>query len=418
MAKAIRSSITNFFKNLGPGLITGSSDDDPSGIATYSQAGAQFGLATLWTALITFPLMFAIQEMCARIGLVTTNGLAANIKKYYSKPLLYFTLILMTPALIINISANIASMGAVAHLLIPAVPEMVFSAIMSIVLLVCLVFLSYNTIVSILKYLCLTLFLYLIIPFLCKSNSMEIIKYTFVPTLHFNAEFMSILVAILGTTISPYLFFWQATMSAEEHNQERVILSKRKFTRMKQDVGLGMLSSNIVMYFIILTTGTVLFKNGINEVVTVQDAAKALEPLAGKLSYLLFSLGIIGTGFLSIPVLGICLSYIICTSFNLNEGLDESVKNAKFFYFFIIISVLIGLAINFIGLNPIQALIFAATLYGLVSPPLLLIILMIANNKRIMGEKTNKKLSNFLGIVAFLLMTVSSIFLIYFWLVS
>lgn len=279
-------------------------------------------------------------------------------------------------------------------------------------------FLSYNTIVSILKYLCLTLFLYLIIPFLCKSNSMEIIKYTFVPTLHFNAEFMSILVAILGTTISPYLFFWQATMSAEEHNQERVILSKRKFTRMKQDVGLGMLSSNIVMYFIILTTGTVLFKNGINEVVTVQDAAKALEPLAGKLSYLLFSLGIIGTGFLSIPVLGICLSYIICTSFNLNEGLDESVKNAKFFYFFIIISVLIGLAINFIGLNPIQALIFAATLYGLVSPPLLLIILMIANNKRIMGEKTNKKLSNFLGIVAFLLMTVSSIFLIYFWLVS
>lgn len=407
--------IKKFFKNLGPGLITGASDDDPSGIATYSQAGAQFGLATLWTALITFPLMFAIQEMCARIGLVTANGLVANIKKHYSKSILILVVLLMGPALIINIGANIASMGAVIHLLLPTIPAIAASIFFSLLLIVSMIALSYKKIVSILKYLCLSLFLYIIIPFITKQDFSEIIKNTFIPHIKFDKDFLSILVAILGTTISPYLFFWQTTMSAERNNFEKIRLRKEEFHNLRKDVGIGMLISNIVMYFIILTTGTVLFNHGIS-ISTVEDAAKALEPLAGKLSYLLFSLGIIGTGFLSIPVLSGCLSYTVCTTFGLNEGLDKKFKKAKVFYLLIIFSILIGLGLNYFDVNPIKALIFSAILYGLVSPPLLLIILLIGNNKTIMGNKKNGKLSNYLGILTFVLMSLSGVLLVCFWL--
>lgn len=410
-----QSVLRKFFQDLGPGLITGASDDDPSGIATYSQAGAQFGLATLWTALITFPLMFTIQEMCARIGLVTKNGLASNIQEHYSKNLLYFTAFLMVPALIVNIGANIASMGAVTHLMIPSIPNLFACTVISILLVFCMIFLSYKKIVSVLKYLCLSLLLYLIIPFFSEQNGFEILKNTFIPTIQFNKEFISILVAILGTTISPYLFFWQTTMEAERHNHETIYLTKSKFTQMANDVAMGMFGSNLVMYFIILTTGTILFKNGINDITTVEMAAKALEPLAGKLAYLLFSLGIIGTGFLSIPVLASCLSYTLCTILDCNAGLDKKFKRAKLFYLFIFISILIGLLLNFFDVNPIKALIVAAILNCLVSPPLLIIILRIANNSKIMGKKTNGIISNCLGFITFLFMTLASIVLIYFW---
>lgn len=408
------SKIRNFFKKLGPGLITGASDDDPSGIATYSQAGAQFGLSTLWTALFTFPLMTVIQEMCARIGKVTCKGLASNIKEQYPRPLLYFIALLTVPAIILNISADIAGMGAVSHLVIPQIPAAIFSILFTILLAIGMVFCSYQKIVAVLKYLCLSLFLYLIIPFLVNPNAWQVIKNTLIPHIQFNKQYLGILVAILGTTISPYLFFWQATMEAEESSKKQSsFITRSSLTAMTGDVSFGMFSSNLVMYFIILTTGTVLYKAGINDIQTVEQAAKALEPLAGELSYFLFALGIIGTGLLAIPVLSGCLSYTLTTLFDLKSGLDNSFSSAKEFYLIIIVSLIIALLINFTGFNPIEALLMTAILYGLTAPVLILIILHIANNKKIMGEFTNGWLSNLIGILAFLLMSAAALLLLY-----
>jgi NRAMP (natural resistance-associated macrophage protein)-like metal ion transporter len=410
------SKVKRFLKILGPGLITGASDDDPSGIATYSQAGAKFGLATLWTALITFPLMASLQEMCARIGIVTSQGLTTNIRNNYPKPILYLMILFTFPAVILNIGADIAGMGAVGNLIFPSIPSYFFTIAFTGILMVLIIYLPYQKISAILKYLCVFLLLYLVVPFLAKQDWAEIAKHTFIPTIKFNKDFISILVAILGTTISPYLFFWQATMEVEDikHKKRKLIVDKKMIHKMDMDVDFGMFFSNLVMYFIILTTGTVLFKGGITEINSVEQAAKALEPLAGKLSYLLFALGIIGTGLLAIPVLTGCLSYMLSETFNWNGGLDKKYYEAKPFYWVIIISLLIGLAINYIGINPVQALIYTAILYGVTSPVLILIILHISNNKKVMGEFTNGKWSNILGAIALLLMTASAALLIYF----
>jgi NRAMP (natural resistance-associated macrophage protein)-like metal ion transporter len=414
--KSKQTKLNRFLKILGPGLITGASDDDPSGIATYSQAGAKFGLATLWTALITFPLMAAIQEMCARIGIVTTKGLTTNIRNNYPKSILYIMILFTFPAVILNIGADIAGMGAVANLIFPSIPSYFFTIAFTIILMTLIIYLPYKKISAILKYLCVFLLLYLIVPFLAKQDWGEIAKHTFIPTIKFNKDFISILVAILGTTISPYLFFWQATMESEDikHKKTRLIVDKRTIHKMDMDVDFGMLFSNLVMYFIILTTGTVLFKEGITEINSVEQAAKALEPLAGKLSYLLFALGVIGTGFLAIPVLTGCLSYMLSETFNWNSDLDKKYYQAKPFYWVIIISLLIGLAINYMGISPVQALMYTAILYGVTSPVLIAVVLHISNNKKIMGEFTNGKWSNILGIITLLFMTVSAVLLIYF----
>jgi len=414
--KSNPSKINRFLKILGPGLITGASDDDPSGIATYSQAGAKFGLATLWTALITFPLMAAIQEMCARIGTVTSQGLTTNIRNNYPKSILYLMILFTFPAVILNIGADIAAMGAVGNLIFPSIPSYFFTIGFTVVLMIMIIYLPYSKIAAILKYLCVFLLLYLIVPFLGTQDWGEIAKHTFIPSIKFNKDFISILVAILGTTISPYLFFWQATMEVEDikHKKRRLIVDKKMIHKMDMDVDFGMFFSNLVMYFIILTTGTVLFKGGITEITSVEQAAKALAPLAGKLSYLLFALGIIGTGFLAIPVLTGCLSYMLSETFNWNGGLDKKYYEAKPFYWVVIISLLIGLAINYIGINPVQALLYTAILYGVTSPVLILIILHISNNKKVMGKFTNGKWSNILGAIALVLMTVSAALLIYF----
>ena len=414
--KSNPSKIKRFLKILGPGLITGASDDDPSGIATYSQAGAKFGLATLWTALITFPLMAAIQEMCARIGIVTSQGLTTNIRNNYPRSILYLMILFTFPAVILNIGADIAGMGAVGNLIFPSIPSYFFTIAFTGVLIVLIIYLPYKKISAILKYLCVFLLLYLVVPFLAKQDWGEIAKHTFIPSIKFNKDFISILVAILGTTISPYLFFWQATMEVEDikHKKRRLMVDKKMIHKMDMDVDFGMFFSNLVMYFIILTTGTVLFKGGITEINSVEQAAKALEPLAGKLSYLLFALGIIGTGLLAIPVLTGCLSYMLSETFNWNGGLDKKYYEAKPFYWVIIISLLIGLAINYIGINPVQALLYTAILYGVTSPVLITVILHISNNKKIMGEYTNSKWSNILGAIALLLMTASAALLIYF----
>jgi len=283
-------------------------------------------------------------------------------------------------------------------------------------LLVLIIYLPYQRIAEILKYLCLFLLLYLIVPFLSKQDWGAVLKATFIPTFELNSDYIGILVAILGTTISPYLFFWQATMAVEDlkHKKTGIVVDKFLIHDMKMDVNFGMFFSNLVMFFIILTTGTVLFNGGIHQIDTVEQAARALEPLAGKSAYLLFALGVIGTGFLAIPVLSGSLSYIISETFGWEEGLDKKFHEAKPFYLVIAVSLIVGLSINYIGISPIQALIYTATLYGVTSPIIIAIVLHISNNKKVMGKFTNGKRSNFLGITTWILMTLSVLFLMYF----
>jgi NRAMP (natural resistance-associated macrophage protein)-like metal ion transporter len=413
--KKIALKLSRFWKILGPGLITGASDDDPSGIATYSQAGAAFGLTTLWTAIITFPLMASIQEMCARIGLVTSQGLTGTLKKNYSKPVLYLMLLFSFPAIVMNIGADIAGMGAVGNLLFPSIHATYFCVFFTILLLVLIIYLPYQKIAAVLKYLCLILLVYFVVPFLYKQDWIAVLKGTFIPTIHFDKKFISILVAILGTTISPYLFFWQANMEVEEmkRKKKQLIVNKRIMNDMKQDVDFGMLLSNVGMFFIILTAGTVLFNGGIHQIDTVEQAAEALKPLAGNLAYLLFAIGVIGTGLLAIPVLSGSLSYIITETFGWKEGLNKSFHQAKAFYIIIGISLILGLSLNYIGISPIKALIYSAILYGLTAPVLIAIILHISNNKEVMGKFTNGKISNILGFITLILMTVTSVILVY-----
>lgn len=403
-----------FWKNLGPGLVTGASDDDPSGIATYSQAGAKYGLQLLWTAILTYPLMVSIQEMCARIGIVTKKGLTGTIKQYYPKYLLYIILAISFPSIVLNIGADIAGMGAVGNLLIPKIPAFLFSIIFTIILMYSIIFWSYNKIASVLKWLCITLFSYILIPFFIETNWLLVFKNALLPKFINDKDYYIMLVGILGTTISPYLFFWQASMEVEEANAKHLMVDKKVVTNMGEDVKGGMFFTTIVFFFIILTTGTVLFNAGIHHIDTVEEAAKALQPLAGDFAYLLFALGVLGTGFLAIPVLAGSLSYMIAETFGWQEGLNKKFHEAPGFYITMVISLIIGLMIHFIGISPIQALIYTAVLYGITAPVLIALILHICNQKIIMGKFTNNKWSNIFGIITFLLMTVSSILLLYF----
>lgn len=432
--------VKRFFKILGPGLVTGASDDDPSGIATYSQAGAKYGLATLWTVIITFPLMAAIQEMCARIGLVTSAGLTTTLKKHYSRPILYLMLVFSVPAIVLNIGADIASMGAVANLLVPEIAPIWFSLLFTAILMAMIIYLPYARFVNVLKYLCLVLLLYIIVPFLTRPDWFKVLRSLIIPDISAKVasdpNFIGMLVAILGTTISPYLFFWQAAMEAEDVKavKRQIMVNKRLISingdnvdpkprekrlmgliiqKMGVDVNIGMLLSNVIMFFIILTAGTALFGRGIKEIDTVEQAAKALEPVAGDLSYLLFATGVIGTGFIAIPVLSGCMSYIVSESLGWKGSLDKKFHQARGFYVVIIFSLLLGLGINYLGISPVQALLYTAILYGVTAPVVIAMVLHLANNKKIMGEYTNSRLSNCLGVLTFLLMTVAAVFLIY-----
>lgn len=361
-------------------------------------------------------MMAAVQEMCARIGIVTRMGLTGTLKKHYGKPVLYLMLVFSFPAIVMNIGADIAAMGAVGNLLFPKIQASFFSVVFTIILLACIIYFPYRKIANILKYLCIVLLVYLIVPFLYKQNLGEIIKATFIPKISFDEKFISILVGILGTTISPYLFFWQANMEVEEIKKlkSKLVVNKKIMDNMKQDVDFGMFFSNLVMFFIILTTGTVLYNSGFHNINTVDDAAKALEPLAGKSAYLLFSIGIIGTGFLAIPVLCGSLSYIFCETFGWKEGLDNKFNEAKSFYMIIAISLILGLSLSYMGISPVNALIFSAILYGLTAPVLIAIILHICNNKQIMGEYTNNVKSNVLGSITLIFMTLAGAVLLYY----
>jgi NRAMP (natural resistance-associated macrophage protein)-like metal ion transporter len=408
---SLTSKIKRFWKSVGPGLVTGASDDDPSGIATYSQAGAQFGLMTLWTTIITIPLMAAIQQMCARIGIVTSQGLTGTLKKHYSKPILYVMLLFSTPAIIMNIGADIAGMGAVGNLLFPKIEASYFSVMFTVILIGLIIYLPYQKIAATLKYLCIVMLVYFIVPFLYKQDLVQILSATFIPKIEFTKEYLAILVGILGTTISPYLFFWQASVEVEEmqHKKKHIMVNKRLIHAMEQDVDFGMGFSGFVMYFIILTTGTVLYSAGIHQIDTVEQAAMALKPLAGDLAYILFAVGVIGTGLIAIPVLSGALSYIYTETFGWEQGLDKKFHEAKGFYVIIMISLLLGLSMNYIGISPIQALIYTAILYGVTAPVLIGIILHISNNQEIMGEYTNTRYLNVMGGIALVIMTVAAV---------
>ncbi|HQY11565.1 MAG TPA: divalent metal cation transporter, partial [Ferruginibacter sp.] len=403
------NKFARFWKLLGPGLVTGASDDDPSGIATYSQAGAAFGLSTLWTSIVAFPLMASIQQMCAKIGLVTSQGLTGTLKKNYPRPVLYLMLLFSFPAIVMNIGADIAGMGAVGNLLFPSIDATYFSVLFTIILLGLIIYLPYQKIAASLKYMCIVMLVYFIVPFLYKQDLLEILTSTFIPTIKFDKDFIAILVGILGTTISPYLFFWQASVEVEEmkHKKKHLMVDKKIIHEMKQDVDFGMSFSGLVMFFIILTTGTVLFKGGIHQIDTVEQAAMALKPLAGNLAYLLFAIGVIGTGLIAIPVLCGSLSYIFAETFGWEQGLDKKFHEAKAFYVIIAVSLILGLSLNYIGISPVKALLYTAILYGLTSPVLIAIILHISNNKKIMGENVNGRTSNILGFAALIIMTVA-----------
>lgn len=408
-------SLAAVWKALGPGLVTGASDDDPSGIATYSQAGAQYGFSTLWTALITFPLMAAVQEMCARIGCVTSSGLTGILKKNYPAPVLWLMVLFSFPAIVLNIGADIAGMGAVANMIVPQIPSIAFSISFTGLILMAIIWLSYDKMAAVLKWLCAILLVYLVVPFLVHTDWHDVATHTFIPHITFDKEFISVLVAILGTTISPYLFFWQATMEEEELKHHKGVRVDKKYIKeVGFDVDVGMFFSNIVMFFIILTTGAVLFPNGIHQIDTVEQAAQALKPLAGPAAYYLFAAGIIGTGFLAIPVLSGSMSYIVSETFGWPQGLDKKFHEAPAFYGVIIVSLVVGLGINLMGISPIQALIWSAILYGVTSPVIIAIVMHISNNKKVMGKFTNGFWSNLFGALAWLLMTVSAGFLLYY----
>jgi NRAMP (natural resistance-associated macrophage protein)-like metal ion transporter len=420
MFRQIVKKYRQIWDDLGPGLITGASDDDPSGITTYSQAGSAFGLKTLWSALITLPLMSAIQEMCGRIGLVTGEGIAKVIKKHYPIYVIYLVTFLSIPAIILNIGANLQGMGAVTNLLLPEIPIEYATVFYALVLVSILIVFSYKTLQSFLKWMCLILFVYLIIPFLSKQDLSELALATFIPYFEYSKDYIAMLVAILGTTISPYLFYWEASSEVEDsrmkHFSFKDIASyqeqKELIKRMRKDNFAGMFLSNLIMYFIILTAATFLFRNGITNITNIDQAANALRPLAGDNAYLLFAIGVIGTGSLSIPVLAGSSAYLFAETFNWNEGMNTKIYEAKGFYGIIIVSILSGLIMNFLNVNPVQALIWTAIIYGLISPILIGILLLVCNNKKIMGKFTNGWVSNLLGGICFVLMSVVAVSLI------
>lgn len=394
---------SEYWKNLGPGLTTGAADDDPSGIATYSQAGAKYGFSLLWLAPLTFPLMSIVQEMCARLALVTGYGLAANIRKHYKRSVLYICTGLLVVANTFNIGADLGAMAKATQLLAPVAfaPLVIFFALISLLLQV---YTSYKVYARFLKYLALVLFAYVITGFLVDMDWMAVLGATFMPDFAFTKEQIILICAILGTTISPYLFFWQTSQEIEEEILEgKTTLAALQITtdedikKMRVDVWSGMFISNLVMFFIIAVCAATLFKSGITNIATAEDAARALEPLAGRWASLLFTIGIIGTGMLAIPVLAGSSSYAISESFGWKKGLYHRLKDAYAFYGVIAASVVVGLGLNFIGLDPIQALLYAAIANGIVAPIMLFFIVSLSSSREVMGDRVNKPTTTILG---------------------
>lgn len=416
-----KNPIRKFFQVLGPGLITGASDDDPSGIGTYSVAGAALGFSTLWLAVVTLPMMAAVQYSCAKIGMVTGQGLAGVLKKNYPKWILYMAVASLFVANTLNVGADIGAIAAAIQLMCP-VPALPSILCVSVGILVLQILGSYSFIANVLKYLTLMLFAYIATAFFVHVDAMEVLRSTFIPSFQPTTEFISTLVAILGTTISPYLFFWQASLQVEEDKREgkKALWQRRGASHDElkvaaMDVNAGMVLSNVVMYFIIYTCAATLHASGHTHISTATEAAKALEPLAGKFATVLLAIGLVGTGLLAIPVLTGSAAYAVSETFGWRYGLDQKAHRAKQFYAVIVISTVVGMAMNFFGMNAIQALFWSAVINGLVAPPLLILIMLIVNNRKIMGDKVNSPMTNFLGWASTVAMSVAAIALFVTW---
>jgi NRAMP (natural resistance-associated macrophage protein)-like metal ion transporter len=401
-----------FVRALGPGLITGASDDDPGGIGTYSAVGAKFGLGILWMAAWLLPMMLAIQETCARIGIVTNTGLAAVLKKYFKKRTVMSVVVLLMVANIVNIGADLGAMAASLNM-ISGVDYATSAIFFAIAIILLEVFVKYHLYVKVLKWLTLSVFAYIVAGFMTHPDWIEIFKNSLIPHISFSRDYIFAMIAVFGTTITPYLFFWQASEEVEDgkmnHSSQRKVEVKRRVSRMRTDVNAGMILANIVFFFIVLTTANVLFANGITNIDSAQDAALALRPLAGDYAFLLFALGIIGTGFLAVPILAGSGAYALSELMNWNSGLEEKFSQAKGFYLVIIFSIFVGLAMNFFGINPITALYWSAFLNGVIALPLLAIIMKIGGDKKIMAKETNPAWVNIFGWLAVVATTMALI---------
>lgn len=413
--------IKKFFKIIGPGVITGAADDDPSGIGTYSQTGAQFGYGQLWTALFMLPFQTAVQEACARIGSVTGKGIAAIVGKHYGKKVLYAVVVLVLVANTINIGANIGAMAAAANLIVP-LNLAVLAIIFTTTTLLLEIFTSYKVYSKVLKLLALSLFAYPVSVFIVSQPWAQIVKATFIPHFELSFGFFFIITGVLGTTISPYMFFWQASEEVEEERKNHLLKSGEKprinrsyIRNLRLDNFIGMCFSQLGTWAIIIVAATVLHANGITNIDSAASAAKALEPLvdsfpnAGFLAKVIFATGIIGLGLLSIPVLAGSAAYALAEAFSWREGLYLKLKQAHGFYGVIIFSTLIGLAINFIGINPMKALVYTAVINGLVAVPLIFLIGRVAQNEKIMGQYRSGWLSKSLVFLTFLAMGAAAL---------
>lgn len=410
----------DYWYMLGPGLTTGASDDDPSGIATYSQMGAQSGLSLIWMSLYSFPLMAVVQEMCARIGLVTGRGLAGNIRAHFGKRTLFWTTLFLFAANTFNVGADIGAIASGAQLLRPSMNFYSLVIGFTIFIMLLQIFTPYVQYARYMKWLAMVLFAYILSSFLAHPNWNQVIRNTVIPHVQFNKSELLIICAALGTTITPYLFFWQTSQEVEEEIaagqttiKSRTGSTPEEVKKMRIDVWSGMFLSNAVMFFIVAACAAVLFTHGLTNINSAAQAAQALKPFAGSQAYLLFAIGILGVGLLAIPVLAGSSAYAISESLGKRQGLNNKLKQGYAFYGVIIISMLVGLGINFIGLNPIKALIYSAVLNGVVAPIIIAQVVLIARNKKLMGEWVNSKLSTSIGWVTVLLMTVSGVAAIY-----
>lgn len=407
----------DYWKTLGPGLTTGAADDDPSGITTYSQTGAAYGFNLLWLAPYTFPLMAIVQEMCARIGLVTGRGLAANIRQYYPKWVLYIATSLLFMANTLNIGADLGAMAKATQLLFPKISFTTLILGFTIVTLALQIFTTYEKYAKYLKWLALVLLSYVFSTLTMNIDWGMVLQKTIVPTIAFSKDQIFLITGILGTTISPYLFFWQTSQEVEEQilggrttlKLRQVETTPLEVRNMRTDVWSGMFLSNLVMFFIITACAATLYANGITNITSAAEAAQALKPIAGDQVYLLFALGIIGTGMLAVPILAGGASYALSESFGWKFGLYRKLREANAFYGVIIISTGIGLAINFLGFDPIKALIYSAVFNGLIAPVVLVLIVLLSSNVKIMGRWVNGKLTNIIGWIVVALMTISGI---------
>lgn len=422
-----RYRFNRILRVLGPGIVTGAADDDPSGIATYSQAGAAYGYGFLWAFPVMYPLLLAVQESCSRIGAVTGKGLATVIKENYNKKLLYMSVLLVVVANTINIGADLGAMAATTQLFID-LPFALLALIYAVIIVLLVIFIDYKKYAKILKWLAIALLAYPVTAILVGQNWGEVFASTFASMPVINSDTIYILVGMLGTTISPYLFFWDTSETVEEEISKHRLnqkggdpkISKQFLRSIRMDNFLGMSLATITAWFIVVACASVLFKNGVTDINTASDAARALEPLvqgfpfAGLIAKLIFSVGIIGIGLLAVPVLAGSSAYAISETLGWKEGLYRKFNKAVGFYIVIIVATLVGLLINFLGIDPIQALIFTAVFNGIAAVPLLAMIVSIGNNKKIMGEHKNGIFSNIFTRLAFVIMLVATIALFYF----